>query len=129
MNSHIQTQLRLVLVNLEVIRSILPSTLILDLDSTVETVYGNQAKAAKGVNAHKLGRKSHHPLLAFEGQSHLCLNAVLRAGNVHSSMEVSKFLEETFGLLGQHPVQYARFDKGFGDEEFYFFERLAMWAK
>ncbi|WP_342477619.1 IS1380 family transposase [Paenibacillus sp. FSL H7-0350] len=117
MNPHIQTQLRLV--NLEVIRPVLPSTLILDLDSTVETVYGNQAKAAKGVNAHKPGRKSYHPLLAFEGQSHVCLNAVLRAGNVHSSTEASVFLEETFGLLGPHPVQYARFDKGFGGEDFY----------
>lgn len=105
--------------NLEVIRPCLPSKLILDLDSTVETVYGNQAQAAKGVNAHKPGRKSYHPLLAFEGQSRLCLNAVLRAGNVHSSTEAAPFLKETFDLLGQHPVQYARFDKGFGGEDFY----------
>ncbi|MEK4005505.1 IS1380 family transposase [Paenibacillus sp. FSL H3-0333] len=106
-------------VNLEVIRPVLPSKLILDLDSTVETVYGNQAKAAKGVNSHKPGRKSYHPLLAFEGQSRVCLNAVLRGGNVHSSTEASVFLEETFSLLGQHSVQYARFDKGFGGEDFY----------
>ncbi|WP_258012337.1 transposase [Paenibacillus sp. F4] len=58
-------------------------------------------------------------MLASEGQSHLCLNAVLRAGNVHSSTEASPFLEETFSLLGQHWVQYARFDKGFGGEDFY----------
>nr|WP_245864317.1 hypothetical protein [Paenibacillus donghaensis] len=54
-------------INLDLIRPCLPSTLILDLDSTVETVYGNQAKAAKGGHSHKPGRKSYHPLLAFEG--------------------------------------------------------------
>lgn len=116
-NPNVRMELRQV--NLEVIRPCLPSKLILDLDSTVETVYGNQAQAAKGVNAHKPGRKSYHPLLAFEGQSRLCLNAVLRAGNVHSSTEAAPFLKETFDLLGQHPVQYARFDKGFCGEDFY----------
>jgi hypothetical protein len=105
--------------NLEVIQPCLPSALILDLDSTVETVYGEQAGAAKGTNPHKPGRKSYHPLLVFEGQSHLCLNAVLRAGNTHSSTDVAPFLNETFDLLGDHPVKYARFDKGFGGEDFY----------
>ncbi|MCP3793936.1 MULTISPECIES: IS1380 family transposase [Paenibacillus] len=119
-NPHVRMELRQV--NLEVIRPCLPSKLILDLDSTVETVYGHQAKAAKGVNAHKPGRKSYHPLLAFEGQSRLCLNAVLRSGNVHSSTEAVPFLEETFNLFGQHQVLYSRFDKGFGGEDFY-----SMW--
>ena len=93
--------------------------MILDLDSTVETVYGDQAGAAKGTNPHKPGRKSYHPLLAFEGQSRLCLNAVLRPGNTHSSTDAAAFLEQTFELLGDHPVKYARFDKGFGGEDFY----------
>ena len=105
--------------NLEVIQPCLPSALILDLDSTVETVYGEQAGAAKGTNPHKPGRKSYHPLLVFEGQSRLCLNAVLRAGNTHSSTDVAPFLNETFDLLGDRPVKYARFDKGFGGEDFY----------
>ena len=61
-----------------VIRPCLPSEVILDLDSTVEIVYGDQSGAAKGTNPHKPGRKSYHPLLAFEGQSRLCLNAVLQ---------------------------------------------------
>jgi hypothetical protein len=74
--------------NQEVIRPCLPAEIILDLDSTVETVYGNQAGAAKGTNPHKPGRKSYHPLLAYEGQSRLCLNAVLRSGNTHSSTDI-----------------------------------------
>lgn len=105
--------------NQQVIAPQLPSKLFLDLDSTVETVYGNQQGAEVGANSHKPGRKSYHPLLAFEGQSRLCLNAVLRAGNVHSSRNADTFVRETFDLLGDRPIQYARFDKGFGGEDFY----------
>ncbi|MCK9910113.1 transposase, partial [Microbacteriaceae bacterium K1510] len=97
----------------------LPSELIMDLDSTVETVYGHQQGAAVGTNPHKPGRKSYHPLMAFEGQSRLCLNAVLRSGNTHSSTDSVDFLRQTFELLGDRPVKYARFDKGFGGEDFY----------
>src|SRR5690606_5868808 len=105
--------------NQEVIRSCLPTDIILDLDSTVETVYGDQAGAAKGTNSHKPGRKSYHPLLAFDGQSHMNLNAVLRSGNTHSSTDAAGFLRQTFELLGDRKVKYARFDKGFGGEDFY----------
>lgn len=103
----------------EVIRPCLPDRLILDLDSTVETVYGDQVGAAKGTNPHKPGRKSYHPLLAFEGQTRLNLNAWLRPGNTHSSTNAIDFLKQTFDLLGEHPIGYARFDKGFGGEDFY----------
>jgi len=47
------------------------------------------------------------------------LNAVLRSGNTHSSTDASAFLHQTFELLREHPVKYARFDKGFGGEDFY----------
>jgi hypothetical protein len=105
--------------NQEIIRPALPSDLILDLDSSVETVYGDQEGAAKGTNPHKPGRKSYHPLLAFEGKTRLQLNAVLRPGNTHSSTEAATFLEKTFEFLGDRNVKYARFDKGFGGEDFY----------
>jgi hypothetical protein len=105
--------------NQEMIRPCLPRDLILDLDSTVETVYGDQAGAAKGTNPHKPGRKSYHPLLAFEGQTRLNLNAVLRSGNTHSSTKAVDFLQQTLDLLGERKVKYARFDKGFGGEDFY----------
>nr|WP_249861928.1 transposase [Paenibacillus konkukensis] len=105
--------------NQGIIAPCLPHGLILDLDSTVETVYGDQAGAAKGTNPHKPGRKSYHPLLAFEGKSRLNLNAVLRPGNTHSSTNAADFLKQTFDLLGERKVKYARFDKGFGGEDFY----------
>ena len=105
--------------SLDVIRPCLPDKPILDLDSSVETVYGEQAGAAKGVNSHKPGRNSYHPLLAFEGQTRLSLNAKLRPGNTHSMTDAIDFLQQTFELFGDRPFAYARFDKGFGGEDFY----------
>ncbi|WP_052646970.1 transposase [Paenibacillus terrae] len=85
--------------NIQLLSPCLPERCILDLDSTVETVYGNQEGAAVGVNAHKRGRKSYHPLLAFEGQSRLALHAALRPGNTHSSTDATAFVERTLSLL------------------------------
>ena len=105
--------------NIQMISPCLPNICILDLDSTVETVYGNQEGAAVGVNAHKRGRKSYHPLLAYEGKSRFALNATLRAGNTHSATDAVTFVEQTLALLESRKVRYARFDKGFGGETFY----------
>jgi hypothetical protein len=105
--------------NIQLIQPCLSTDLILDLDSTVETVYGSQQGAAVGANSHKPGRKSYHPLLAFEGKSRLCLNGTLREGNSHSSRNADQFVEETLSMLGTNKVKYARFDKGFGGEDFY----------
>ncbi|WP_185602159.1 IS1380 family transposase, partial [Paenibacillus sp. 598K] len=107
--------------NLALIQPRLPTSLILDLDSTVETVYGNQQGAEVGYNSYKHGRKSLHPLLIYEGQSRMLLNACLRPGNTSSSTDVLPFAEQTLDLLDSHPVRYARFDKGFGGEDFYAF--------
>jgi len=37
----------------------------IDVDSTVDTVFGYQEGAAKGYNPHKLGALSYHPIMAF----------------------------------------------------------------
>lgn len=108
--------------NLDLIAPCLPDEGILDLDSTIETVYGDQEGAEVGANAIKPGRKSFQPLIAFEGKSRLCLNAELRSGNRHCSYNAHSFAEETLGRLPEScQVKYARFDKGFGGEVFYSF--------
>jgi hypothetical protein len=66
-----------------------------------------------------LSYKSYHPLLAFEGQTRLNLNAWLRRGNTHSPTDAIDLLKQTLGLLGKHQVTEARFDKAFGSEYFY----------
>ncbi len=35
--------------------------------------------------------------------------------------DADEFLQQTFDLLGERTVKYARFDKGFGGEDFYSF--------
>lgn len=52
----------------DIIEPVLPSDLILDLDLSVEIVYGDQESAEKGYNSQKPGRKSYHPMLIYEGK-------------------------------------------------------------
>ena len=56
---------------------------ILDLDSTVLTVYGRQEKAAVGYNPRKRGRPSYLAVLCCEGRTRDCLEGALYPGNTH----------------------------------------------
>src|SRR5690625_5070267 len=58
---------------------------ILDFDSSVNTVYGNQKGAKVGYNPRDPGKNSMHPLYVFEGISRLCLHAELRSGDTYTS--------------------------------------------
>ncbi|MFZ1979302.1 MAG: transposase, partial [Bacteroidota bacterium] len=62
-----------------------PKKMILDMDSTVLTLYGKQELALVGYNPTKHGRPSYHPLLCFDGITKDCIHAELRAGNVYTS--------------------------------------------
>ncbi len=104
--------------NVEIIALQLPYSLILDLDSTVETVYGNQQGAKVGYNSNKGGRKSLHPLLMYEEQSRMLVNVALRPGNTSSSTDLLAFARQTLELLHSHNLRYTRFDKSFGGEDF-----------
>jgi len=55
--------------------------LTLDLDSHVITVFGKQHRANKGYNPKKRGRRSHHPLLCFIGETRDYLGGILRPGS------------------------------------------------
>jgi len=56
-------------------------SLTLDLDSHVITVFGKQHRANKGYNPKKRGRRSHHPLLCFIGETRDYLGGILRPGS------------------------------------------------
>ena len=49
----------------------------IDVDSTVDTVFGHQEGAAKGYNAHKRGALSYHPIMAFCCQTKEILHCLL----------------------------------------------------
>lgn len=93
---------------------------ILDFDSSVETVYGQQKGACVGYNPHHHGKASFHPLLCFDGISHNCLNFQLRKGNVHTADGTSELLEDTLKRLPDFiETLYCRADKGFSGENMY----------
>jgi hypothetical protein len=75
----------------------------LDLDSTVETLYGSQEGARRGPNPHKPGRPSYHPLLCRERKSGLMLHARLRPGNTASPTG-----EEAVELVAQSVARLPR---------------------
>ena len=57
------------------------SRLILDLDSTVVTVFGHQEGAAVGYNPRYRGKRSYDPLLCLEANSAFLWDAELRPGD------------------------------------------------
>ncbi|MFQ5772410.1 MAG: IS1380 family transposase [bacterium] len=72
---------------------------MIDLDSTVRGVYGNQEGASKGFNPNKHGQKSYHPLMAFLNSTRECLLSWLRPGDVHTSHNALEFLKQLFAML------------------------------
>lgn len=92
--------------------------LTVDFDSTVITRYGDQQGSAKGYNPNKKGRNSHHPLMAFVGQTRMVANAWLRPGNTADSSSCKAFMQETFNeALKGKSIGLIRADSGFYTEE------------
>jgi len=90
----------------------------LDLDSSVITRYGKQEGAKVGYNAQKPGRASHHPLMAFNAELRMVVNAWLRPGNTGSLSNSEAFMNETFSILGDKKVGLVRADSGFFGQSF-----------
>ncbi len=99
--------------------------LTIDLDSSVITRYGNQEGAKKGYNPRKMGRNSHHPLMAFIDQTKMVANAWMRAGNTSDLNNYDAFLTETFDVaLKNKEIGLVRADSGFYSNNFLkWFER------
>lgn len=94
-------------------------TLSIDLDSSVITRYGNQEGAKKGYNPKKIGRNSHHPLIAFIDQTRMVANAWMRSGNTSDLNNWEDFLYETFKvILKNREIGLVRADSGFYSNEF-----------
>ena len=89
---------------------------ILDIDSSVRTVYGNQEGACKGFNSGHRGRKSYHPLLAFLGSTRECVLSWLRPGNAYTANNAAEFLKQALSSLPKHMKRITvRGDSGFFD--------------
>ena len=91
---------------------------ILDIDTTVETVYGKQERSCVGYNPRYHGRSSYQPLLAFEGQSQAVVHVTLRSGRSPAADEKISFYRQAKSQLppGCH-LRFLRADKGFTSED------------
>lgn len=91
---------------------------ILDLDSTVLTVYGRQEQAAIGYNPRKRGRASYLAFLCFEGQTRDCLEGTLHPGNTHVLSLVQSALKRVMRKLPRVRRLRVRADGAFYDGRF-----------
>ena len=67
--------------------------IILDMDSSVEGVFGSQEGARKGYNPKKKGQKSYHPLLCFIAQTRECFHNWYRSGDTYSANYLNTTLQ------------------------------------
>jgi Transposase DDE domain group 1 len=91
------------------------SRLILDLDSTVVTVFGHQEQAEVGYNPRYRGKRSYNPLLCLEANSSLLWDTELRAGNAGTWAGSVELLASCFESLPPDIRELrVRADAGFG---------------
>ncbi len=89
---------------------------ILDLDSSVKTVYGKQEGARKGFNNKNKGKRSYHPQFAFLNSTKECLLAWLRPGDTHSVNNAGEFLKQALSMLPKGMTSLLiRADRGYFD--------------
>jgi len=92
--------------------------LLVDMDSTVCTIYGHQEGALKGYNPKARGRRSYHPLFCFESMSGTSLLGTLRPGNTYTATGALEYLQKFFSQYPASEYQTRfRGDSGFYDKE------------
>jgi len=67
----------------------------IDIDTTVETIYGNQQGGRKGHNTKNRGKKGYRPVLCFIEQTRECLIGKLRKGETISGKQTAAFILQT----------------------------------
>jgi len=91
------------------------SRLILDLDSTVVTVFGRQEGAEVGYNPRYRGKRSYDPLLCLEANSAFLWDTELRPGNAGTWAGSEELLASCFlSLPADIREVRVRADAGFG---------------
>jgi hypothetical protein len=91
------------------------SRLILDLDSTVVTVFGHQEGAEVGYNPRYRGKRSYDPLLCLEANSSYLWDAELRPGNAGTWADSPELLASCFLSMPAEIREWrVRADSGFG---------------
>jgi hypothetical protein len=86
----------------------------LDVDTTVEPVFGEHEGALPGPNPHYRGRPSYHPILARIAETDTCVGALLRPGDTGFGAADVPFIERTMDAvreaIGPGCIMYVRID-------------------
>jgi hypothetical protein len=86
----------------------------LDIDTTVEPVFGEHEGALPGPNPHYHGRPSYHPVLARIAETDTCVGAKLRPGDTaFGAAEVpliEGWMDRTRAVIGPDCLMYVRID-------------------
>ena len=90
---------------------------ILDMDTTIKTLYGHQEGAQIGYNPHKPGRPSHALHTYWVGNLRLVLDMQMRSGKQHSSGHAKEGLAKLLDELGTRGPALVRGDCGYGNQD------------
>jgi hypothetical protein len=101
---------------LESVKKLRAEHVHLDIDTTVECVFGTQQGALPGPNPRYHGRASYHPLLAYCAEAGVCVGALLRPGDTslgHDEGPVLKrWVRRVRDGIGDKVLVTARIDAG-----------------
>jgi hypothetical protein len=90
------------------------STVILDTDTTVHTLFGNQMGARKGYNPKHKGKKSFQPILTFLAETKEYVTGELRNGDRPTGKQIAAHLHKAFAALPKTvKTLLGRADSGF----------------
>ena len=99
------------------VRPALTTPWVLDVDTTIKSLFGAQAGAVVSYNPHKPGRPSHALHTYWVGNLRLVLDVPLSAGNEHASKHALPGLVDLLdGLNACERPALVRGDCGFGNE-------------
>jgi hypothetical protein len=101
------------------VQAALDTPWILDIDTTIKTLFGQQSGAEVSYNPHKPGRPSHALHTYFVSNLRMVLDVVVCPGKQHSAAHARPGLSDILNSLtpGQLP-SLVRGDCGFGNEPF-----------
>ena len=90
------------------------TSITLDTDTTVHTLYGRQMGGRKSYNPKNKGKKSYQPILTFLAETREYIWGELRNGDRPTGQQIARHLQGVFGALPPCIVKiFARADAGF----------------
>ena len=90
------------------------SSITLDTDTTVHTLYGRQMGGRKSYNPKNKGKKSYQPILTFLADTREYIWGELRNGDRPTGQQIARHLESVFAALPRCVGKiFARADAGF----------------